>query len=271
MTSSALELDSYLNFTLDIAREAGVYLSNRPSSLEVDTKTSATDVVTHMDKGSEEIIVRRIASVYPQDAVLAEEGSGQEGSSGRVWVIDPLDGTVNYMYGLPFWAVSIALVDQSTDDALVGVVCAPSLGVTYFAARGKGAWKEMHGQTVPLVVSNAATVSHSLIGTGFGYTREARIRQADALQGLLPQVRDIRRMGSCALDLCAVAEGTLDGYFESGVQPWDRAAGALIAREAGAHVSGFTGHREDDKMTIAATPSILTELVGLVTAAYNKE
>ncbi len=268
---SSAELHAALTFTLECAQSAGTFLANRPDSLRVDTKTSSTDVVTHMDQGAEDIIVRAVNSTFPHDGILAEEGSVDDGKSGRRWVIDPLDGTVNYLYQLPFWAVSIALVDEVHNETLVGVVHAPALGFTYYASLGEGAWKMHQGKTTRLGVSTAESIGHSLIGTGFAYTVEARTQQARALSQVLPQVRDIRRLGSCALDLCAVAEGTLDGYFESGVQPWDCAAGSLIAKEAGAHISGFAGHEPNTDMVITSTPRIFSDLVALVTSAYDKE
>lgn len=266
---STAELQAALTFALECAREAGSFLANRPDQLHIDTKTSVTDVVTHMDQGAEEIIVQSIRSAFPHDGILAEEGSADDGKSGRRWVIDPLDGTVNYLYRLPFWAVSIALVDEIHHQTLVGVVHAPALGWTYYASLGQGAYKSSSDQTSKLGVASARSAEHSLIGTGFAYTVAARTAQVNALSQILPHVRDIRRLGSCALDLCAVAEGTLDGYFESGVQPWDCAAGSLIATESGAKVSGFQGQLPNAEMVIASTPDIYAEFVELVTRAYQ--
>ncbi|MBU6347648.1 MAG: inositol monophosphatase [Actinomycetales bacterium] len=249
---------------VEIAQEAGQLLAARPETLELDTKTSKTDIVTHMDKLAEELIVGKLRSNFPKDGILGEEGAEYASESGFQWVIDPLDGTINYLYGLPAWAVSIARLELKTGLAQVGVVSAPNLGKTYFASAGNGSF-ELHSQST-LEVGTCKDLSHALIGTGFSYQSTVRAGQARILTDLLPTVRDIRRIGSCALDLCFVAEGLLDGFFERKVNLWDHAAGGLIAREAGALVSGLRGQVESFDMLVATNRHLANELTGLLEA-----
>lgn len=192
-----------------------------------DTKTSATDVVTEADQAVEELIRRRLAAERPDDAVLGEEGDDHPGTSGVRWVIDPIDGTVNYLYGLPECAVSVAA--EVDGVVMAGVVVTIPTGRTYAAALGHGATCD--GQ--PIGVRHSPPLAERLVLTGFGYKREVRAHQAACVAALLPEVRDIRRMGSCALDLCHVAEGSADAYVEAGPQPWDWSAAGLVLREAG--------------------------------------
>ncbi len=250
-----------VTFALEIAQAAGDLLANRPDSLELDTKSTPTDVVTHMDKLSEQLLVNKITEQRPNDGILGEEGTDVASTSGRMWVIDPLDGTVNYLYKLPFWAVSIGLIDAVTGDGLVGVVAAPQLGKTWVGHKGHGSFVISEGNIEPLAVSACATIDRALIGTGFGYSDVRRASQGRVLSALLPGLRDIRRMGSCAIDLCMVAEGNLDAYFERGVNPWDHAGGGVIAREAGAAVSGLWGATEGSEMLVAANPTLAQLLV----------
>ncbi|HVF14179.1 MAG TPA: inositol monophosphatase family protein, partial [Acidimicrobiales bacterium] len=227
----------------------------------VDTKTSVTDLVSDADRASEALIVSGILAVRPDDAILAEEGASRPGTSGVRWVIDPLDGTTNYLYGLPAWVVSIAAeVDRVME---VGVVSDPKNREVYSAVRGGGAWCN----DVPISVSGATVLATSLIGTGFAYRSARRAEQAVVLPHLLPAVRDVRRLGAAALDLCLVACGRLDGYFETGLQPWDMAAGILIACEAGATVCGYDGGPPSTASVVAATPGIAAELLATLAAA----
>lgn len=226
--------------------------------VEVTTKTSATDMVSEMDRAAEAAIVEAILAERPHDAILAEEGGGRDGTSGVRWVIDPLDGTTNYLYGHPCWAVSVA---AEVEGAVVaGVVASPGLGETFTAGLGLGA--RLNG--APVSVSSETDLARALIATGFGYLPARRARQAAALAHVLPAVRDIRRNGSAALDLCWVACGRLDGYFEAGGQPWDVAAGMLIATEAGAVVRGLDGGRPRPDSVVAATPGVAEALVDLL-------
>lgn len=214
-----------------------------------------------MDRLAEDFLVSQITSQRPLDGILGEEGADVVSQSGRMWVIDPLDGTVNYLYQLPFWAVSVGLVDVESGAGLVGVIYAPAIGKSWVGARGKGSFELTTTSQRKLAVSDCSTLDRALLGTGFGYAKQRRAAQGRVVRTLLPEIRDIRRMGSCAIDLCLVAEGALDGFFERGVNPWDHAAGSLIAREAGAQVCGLRGQTEDSEMLVAANPQLISPLV----------
>lgn len=231
-------LEPLAELALDIAREAGELIKRtREAGVEIaHTKSSSTDIVTAADRASEELIGTRIRAVRPDDGILGEEGSDSRGSSGVRWVVDPIDGTVNYAHGLPGYAVSIGI--EVDGEVAVGVVLSPASGTEYTAVRGAGAYRN----GAPIRAAAPVALDKALVGTGFSYERDLRISQTRTLARLLPQIADIRRIGSCALDLCAIAEGSLDGYVEEGIGgPWDYAAGALIAREAGAEVEVLTG------------------------------
>ncbi|MBA2951482.1 inositol monophosphatase family protein [Streptomyces himalayensis] len=245
-----------LELALEAALRAGEFLRDgRPADLGVAaTKSSAVDVVTEMDIASEKLITGLLTDRRPDDGVLGEEGASIEGSSGVQWVIDPLDGTVNYLYGLPSWAVSIAA--RKDGETLVGVVHAPMRGETCRAVLGEGAYLNDR----PAHVRPAPAFELALVGTGFGYLAERRNRQAEVVRQLIPQVRDIRRGGSAAIDLCDVAAGRLDAYYERGLNPWDYAAGELIAREAGALTGGRPGDAPTTDLTIAAPPGLFEPL-----------
>jgi myo-inositol-1(or 4)-monophosphatase len=192
-----------------------------------DTKTSAVDVVTEADRAVEALVRERITAERPDDAILGEEGDDLPGTSGVRWVVDPIDGTVNYLYGLPDCAVSIAA--EIGGEVVAGAVVAIPTGTEYAAARGLGATRD----GAPIGVRRTPPLAERLVLTGFGYQRVVREHQAACVAQLLPEVRDIRRMGSCSLDLCHVAEGSADAYVEAGPQPWDWSAGGLVLREAG--------------------------------------
>jgi myo-inositol-1(or 4)-monophosphatase len=261
--TSSHDLQGLRDLALRIALEAGALLVDGRAGVEVAaTKSTPTDVVTAMDRAAEKLIVGRLTEARPDDGLLAEEGSSRATKSGLQWVVDPLDGTVNYLYGVPFWAVSVAVRDVSDapDRSLVGVVHAPVLGMTWTAIAGQGAWRE----GVAMTGSTATTLSEALVGTGFGYAAERRARQAEVLLRVLPQVRDIRRLGSAATDLCLAAEGITDAYFEQGLQPWDGAAGYLIAREAGLTVGGLDGGPPGELLTVAAPPALFGPLTALL-------
>ncbi len=228
---------------------------------DVGTKTSETDVVTAGDMAAERLARRLLAQHRPGDPVLGEEEGGEAPPPGTVcWIVDPIDGTVNYLYGLPWYAVSVAA--QRDGVSLAGAVVHPPSGRVWSAAIGLGATCD--GQ--PLRVTATTVLAHSLIGTGFAYQAQRRTRQAELAAGMLPQVRDVRRVGSAALDLCSVASGWLDGYIEHGLQRWDWAAGALIAAEAGAVVRlpGAPADGLGDDATLAAAPGIAAELARLL-------
>lgn len=251
-------------FAIDLALRVGAFLADRPDDLTTESKSSKTDIVTHMDKASEAMIVQAITLSRPLDAIIGEEGANVTGSSGRTWVVDPLDGTINYLYNLPAWCVSIGLVESSTNEGLVGVVYAPPLDALYVGVRGLGSFRVNGATVTALHVSEVSDFSHALIGTGFGYSSVRRAAQSRVLHEIVPSFRDIRRIGSCAIDLCFVAEAKLDGFFERGVHPWDHAAGGLIAREAGATVSGLRGMPANSDMMVAGAPKVHRELIRLL-------
>jgi myo-inositol-1(or 4)-monophosphatase len=268
--------EALLRIAVDAAGQAGRLLASwrgdeRPEV--VDTKSSPTDVVTEMDRRSEALITEWIRAVRPGDTVLGEEGGQTLGGAGagtgdvggdqaRVrWVVDPLDGTVNYLYGLPDWAVSIAAEVDGT--IVAGVVEVPRFGERFTAVAGGGAWLYRDGNpeaAIALRCNSGVALGQALVGTGFGYDARRRLVQGEVVAALLPQVRDIRRGGSAAVDLCSVAAGRMDAFFERGLNYWDYAAGGLIAREAGALVGGLSGRPESTSMTVAAGPDLFRHL-----------
>ena len=271
--------EALLQIAMDAAGEAGRLLASwrgdeRPEV--VDTKSSPTDVVTEMDRRAEALITEWIRAIRPGDTVLGEEGgqtvggsrgSAAAGDRARVrWVVDPLDGTVNYLYGLPDWAVSIAAeVDGSV---LAGVVEVPRFGETFTAVAGQGAWLHRDGNFAAasaLRCNSGVTLGQALVATGFGYDPGRRRVQGEVVAALLPHIRDIRRGGSAAVDLCSVAAGRMDAFYERGLNYWDYAAGGLIAREAGALVGGLSGRPESTAMTVAAGPDLFPQLDAFLT------
>jgi myo-inositol-1(or 4)-monophosphatase len=245
----------------ELADAAGRVLRSRPADLAVTTKSSPTDVVTVMDRAAERVILDGLARARPRDAIVSEESAATSGDTGVRWVVDPLDGTVNYLYGIPHYAVSIA---AEIDGVLaVGVVLDVDRQVIYTATRGGGATCD--GE--PLACSSQPDMSQSLVATGFNYDVDRRLVQARSMVRVLPAVRDIRRFGSAALDLCAVALGQVDAFFEWGMHEWDWAAGALIAREAGARVDGLQGRPPGRHTTLAANPVLFGQLHDLLVIA----
>lgn len=249
-----------LALALEAARRAGVLLRDgRPDDLTVAaTKSSPIDVVTEMDIAAEKLITTYLSDRRPDDGFLGEEGASSEGSSGVRWVIDPLDGTVNYLYSLPTWSVSVAA--ERDGQTLVGVVEVPMRGETFRAVRGGGAYLNDR----PVGCRPAPPLEQALVATGFNYVTTVRTHQAAIAARLIPRLRDIRRGGSAAIDLCDVAAGRLDGYFERGLFPWDLAAGDLIAREAGALTGGRPGNPPTGELTVAATPGVFEPLQALL-------
>jgi myo-inositol-1(or 4)-monophosphatase len=247
-----------------IAQEAAeLLLTRRDRVAVVQTKSSPTDVVTEMDRVAERLIRDRLAAARPGDAVLGEEG-GQTGAGSVRWIVDPLDGTVNYLYGLPDWAVSIAA--EVAGDVVAGAVCVPLRRSLFTASSGGGAWLESAGRPgrQRLACNTGVRLSAALVATGFGYGADQRARQGIVAGAVLPRVRDIRRSGSAATDLCSVAAGQVDAYYEQGVHVWDIAAGGLIAREAGAETGGLHGQPAGADMALAAAPELFTELHDLL-------
>jgi myo-inositol-1(or 4)-monophosphatase len=265
------DAEALLRIAVAAAAEAGGLLASwrgdeRPEV--VQTKSSPTDIVTEMDRRSEALITSRIRAYRPGDTVLGEEGgqtsggpAGEDDGSlpGRVrWIVDPLDGTVNYLYGLRDWAVSIA---AEVDGAVVaGVVEVPRHGETFTAVTGQGAWLHRGEARQALRCSSGVPLDQALVGTGFGYDPRRRQVQGEVVAALLPHIRDIRRGGSAAVELCAVAAGRLDAFYERGLNYWDFAAGGLIAREAGALVGGLAGRAESTSMAVAAGPGLFQQL-----------
>lgn len=255
---------------LAVAREAALAAGSlvhdgRPDDLGVAaTKSSAVDVVTAMDLASEDLLRATFARLRPDDGVLGEEHGHEPGISGVTWVVDPIDGTVNYLYGLPAYAVSVAAVvgdpEPGAWTVLAGCVHAPATGETWTAARGGGAF--LDGRR--LHVADAPPLDRCLVGTGFGYVAQRRRAQAAVLAELLPQVRDVRRVGAAAIDLCQVATGRLDLYYERGLQPWDLAAASLVVAEAGGAVTGLRGRAAGGDMTVAGAPARVAELAALL-------
>jgi myo-inositol-1(or 4)-monophosphatase len=224
---------------------------------DVTTKSSPTDMVSEMDRAAEAHIDRLLVERRPGDALLGEEGTSRAGSTGIRWIVDPLDGTTNYLFGLPAYAVSIAA--EHAGEIVVGVVVDPSRGETWTAVRGRGS--TCNGQLLR-IEARRTSLATALVATGFSYREDMRARQAAWLATVLPGVRDIRRFGSAALDLCWVAGGRYDAFYEWGLAPWDRAAGALIAVEAGAEVADLPGGT-----IVAAAPGLLEPLRALLERA----
>lgn len=248
-----------------LARTAGeILLDGRPdaarhSELLTSSKSSPTDLVSEKDFASEKAIVDGITSQYPDDAIIGEEGTNRLGSSGINWIIDPLDGTINYIYGAPFWSVSIAVADSS--GVFAGVVYAPMLDLEFFAVRDQGAFRVDRFGEVKLPNVVETEMKNALCATGFAYKQEIRIEQSYQFQTILPKIRDIRRVGSAALDLCMVACGNVNAYFERTAQQWDIAAGALVVKECGGVVSGLFGNPPGPDFTIAGPPILQSEIV----------
>jgi myo-inositol-1(or 4)-monophosphatase len=256
------DLDRLLALATRVALAAGeVLLDGLSEDLAVDTKSSATDLVTDIDRYSERMVVAGLLDARPDDGVLGEEGTAIDGSSGITWVIDPLDGTTNFVYGHPGFSVSIAAMVDGVPS--VGVVVDPLHDDIFSARTGGGALRN----AAPVRCSNALDPARALVATGFSYQAAERAEQADVLLHLLPQIRDIRRMGGAAVDLCSVACARVDAYYERGLQPWDMAAGTVIAREAGARVGGLTSDEPGTDFLVAAPPALFETLVELLLAA----
>jgi myo-inositol-1(or 4)-monophosphatase len=255
-----------LELAVATAREAAELVARgRASAAEdVDTKSSPVDVVTAVDKASEQLIVGRLLAARPGDGVLGEEGASREGTSGVRWVVDPIDGTVNFLYDLPAYAVSIAA--EVDGEVRAGVVLNVATGEVFTATSGGGAHLSTPARTEPvrLAGSRPTSLEQTLVATGFGYRAERRREQGAVVARLLPRVRDIRRFGSAALDLCSVAAGRVDAYYELDLNPWDHAAGALVAAEAGCVVTGLPGRPFAQPLAIAASPSIAEPFVALL-------
>lgn len=243
---------------LAVARDAATFVAGA-HSVEIvtaaDSKSTSTDMVTLIDKASEERIVAALRAARPDDAILGEEGAGIAGTSGLRWVIDPIDGTTNFVYSYGSCAVSIGVVDEATEQTIAGAVVDVTRDEAFSAALGKGAFFN----DAPITLrSGPIDIGHTLVSTGFSYSASVRAEQGEVLARILPIVRDIRRGGSAALDLCWVAMGRVDAYFERGTQVWDRVAGMLVAHEAGIQAETV------GDLVWAAHPRIASELTALI-------
>jgi myo-inositol-1(or 4)-monophosphatase len=270
MTATSMEL-------LGTAVKVGVAAAERVRELRPEgrvevatTKSSSTDAVTVIDEATEDFIRSRLLADRPDDTIIGEEGDDRHGSSDVRWLVDPIDGTVNFVYGLPQYAVSLAAAVGG--ETVAGFVINVASGERWGAARGVGAWRSFGGERQQLVAAEppAAGLAHALVATGFHYVPEIRARQARAVAELMPHIRDIRRFGSAALDLCALASGRVDAYVEQGLQPWDLAAGVLICHEAGVVVSGLDDHggqsEPSERLVMAASKGLAEEFFALVVA-----
>ena len=259
---TAPDPSALLLLAIDLARRAGALALSMHAGLDdPDTKSSPTDVVTAADRASETLLVEGIRAARPGDGVLGEEGADDDGTTGVRWVVDPIDGTVNYLYGLPQWAVSIGVeVDGTT---VAGVVLNPVADELFAAVLDGGA--TLNG--APLRCTRATQLAQSLVATGFGYDARRRTAQAAVVQTVLPAVRDLRRQGAGALDLCSVAAGRVDAYYEQGLAPWDMSAGLLIAAEAGARTGGLRGREASHDLVLATAPGVYDALHDLLVAA----
>ncbi len=244
----------------DLARAAGdMALRGRKSGdVAATTKSSPTDMVTQYDKASEELITSGLTARRPHDGIIGEEGASVSGSSGITWHIDPIDGTSNFYFDIPMWAVSIGAVDDS--GPLVGVVYAPALGEMYTAIRGEGAF--LNGS--PIHVRDNSELSDALVCTGFSYRVHERTQHAQRVAQMVTHIRDIRRFGAAAIDLCFVACGRYDAYFEEHLHSWDLVAGQVIATEAGAIVTNYAGESVTPAQVLAAQPGIQQQLIQLI-------
>lgn len=256
-----------LEIARQVATTAGELAARcRVAGVEIAaSKSSPEDIVTLADRETEALIRSMLADARPNDGFLGEETGSSVGSSGLTWVVDPIDGTVNYLYNAPHWAVSIAVVEgepePTTWSALAGVVVNPVIGEIFTATLGGGAFLGSRRLQVA-----EAELALALVATGFSYQSEVRVKQAALLARLIGQVRDVRRTGTASLDLCAVACGRLNAFYEQGLKPWDHAAGALIAREAGARVSGLGGAPASAELLLAAPAFLAAQLERLFLA-----
>jgi myo-inositol-1(or 4)-monophosphatase len=259
-----------------VAVAAGrLVVDERPRLVEASaTKSSPTDIVTVMDTRAEELIRGLLLAERPADAFLGEEGNDHRGTSGITWVVDPIDGTVNYLYDIPAYAVSVAAVagDPKTPGewrVLAGAVADPALRRVFHGALGGGAYERGWDEPaetpgIRLRVGSVDALSGALVGTGFGYTPQRRTEQGRIVLALLPRVRDIRRIGSAALDLCSVACGRLDGFYEAGLNSWDMAAGWLLVTESGGVVTGPNGGPPSAALTVAGNPVVQAQLLAVL-------
>lgn len=260
-------MNDLLRLAETLARRAGDHAlhGRRSGELSVDTKSTVTDIVTRYDRECEAMIVGAITNDRPDDAIVGEEGASTGGTSGVEWHVDPIDGTVNYFYGLPTWSVSIGARDA--DGPLVGAVFVPVLDEMFTAVRGQGA--RLNGS--PISPRPVTDLSQSLLATGFAYDTPTRVRQGSIVSRLTGDVRDIRRLGAASVDMCFVACGRLDAYFEAGLHSWDVMAARLVVTEAGGTVSALDGGPARDDEVIASASGIHSAVVAMYARALAQE
>ena len=254
------DLDTYLRTAIRAAREAGgIQLAERGSDLAISTKSTDIDLVTRVDELCERRIREVIAAEHPGHVVVGEE-LGTAGSGAMRWIVDPLDGTVNYAHGFPFYCVSIAL--EADGELVVGVVYDPERDELFTATKGGGAW--LNGR--PLSVTTTAEPRRSMLATGFAYATERMALNLEVFVRVMPHVRAVRRPGAAALDICYVAAGRLDGFWELGLNPWDVAAGLVILREAGGTATGADGgpYRLGDRVLVASNGHLHARLLDVL-------
>ena len=263
MTRVSDDPDQLLTLARAIATEAAAMIlqARQAGPVAASTKSTATDMVTEYDRRSEQLIVERLRAARPDDGIVGEEGADTRGTSGIDWLVDPIDGTTNFLYGLPGYNVSIAARDA--DGGLIGVVAVPAVGELYHARRGGGAWCNDR----PIRCSEASDLSTALVATGFSYHPERRRLQARRVARLIDQVRDIRRLGAAATDLSYTAAGRLDAYYEEHLNAWDLAAGEVIAREAGCRLGSLDGGPVRADSVLVAAPGVFDALRALVAVA----
>jgi myo-inositol-1(or 4)-monophosphatase len=260
MTTGTPLVEELLEIASRAAAGAGALLLERfegPAE-GVTTKSTPTDVVSDADRDSQELIVSLLHRERPGDGIISEEGAAGDSETGLTWVIDPLDGTVDFLYGIPQWCVSVAVADQT--GRLAGVIYDPPRAELFAAMRGKGAYRNDE----PITVSPQQDLSQALIATGFSYDSRIRRAQAEVVLRLLPEVRDIRRAGSAALDLAWCACGRVDTFFEADMHVWDRAAGELLITEAGGVISTLLPPLGDGRGVVAANQGLHDALRTLV-------
>ena len=253
-------VDELITLAVDLATRVGdTALAGRRLGLtNVETKSTTTDMVTEYDRATEREIVSTLQRLRPDDAIVGEEDGSHAGTSGFTWYVDPIDGTTNFLYDLPMWTVSIGVHDA--EGPLCGVVYAPALRETFTAVRGRGA----HLNSRPIACGNVTDPTKALVATGFNYSPANRVVQANRLPALIDKIRDVRRLGSASLDLCFVACGRYDGYFEEHLFPWDLAAGSLIAAEAGATVRVLADEGPTAFAVLAANPALFPQIRDLL-------
>ncbi len=257
-----LELHPLADLAWRAASEAGRFLqTERPDDLSVESKSTPTDVVTSMDKAAEHLLFERLLGERPGDGLMGEEGSDRASQTGIRWIVDPLDGTVNYLYRIPLWGVSVAAIDDDIGATVVGVIVTPETGEGFIGIRGRGAWRVVGDVGERLHVRACKSLGQTMVATGFCYEPDIRAEQGLLVQRLISRVRDIRRTGCAVVDFTWLASGRTDAYYEAHLNEWDVAAGLLIACEAGAQVGVFGPH-DDPGSFLVAVPGIADSFQG---------